>query len=107
MISQIETIEEFEKVMTENPVVIIISIWFDRGPECSSDLSKKDEMTMDATIEELQRGVSQPEAVVNSRLWLNIPTLIRDCDLMNERKLQKMERLIERHPSNSQRVREE
>ncbi|KAK2948667.1 hypothetical protein BLNAU_16408 [Blattamonas nauphoetae] len=53
------------------------------------------EITIDTTVEELERGMSQPEAVVNSRVWQNIPILIRGCDLLEEKNIHKMERLIQ------------
>ncbi|KAK2947874.1 hypothetical protein BLNAU_17199 [Blattamonas nauphoetae] len=53
-----------------------------------------DGMTVDATADELERGMSRPDVIVNSGIWLNIPILLRDCDLSNERNIQKMERLM-------------
>ncbi|KAK2942342.1 hypothetical protein BLNAU_22729 [Blattamonas nauphoetae] len=61
----------------------------------SSKQRSKKEFTIDTTIEELKRQVSQPDAIVNSRIWINIPNLIRDCDLKEERNMHKMERLMQ------------
>ncbi|KAK2945754.1 hypothetical protein BLNAU_19310 [Blattamonas nauphoetae] len=51
--------------------------------------------TIDTSIEELERGLSQPEIVVNSRVWQNIPIVMRDCDVREERNMRKMERLMQ------------
>ncbi|KAK2948650.1 hypothetical protein BLNAU_16391 [Blattamonas nauphoetae] len=55
----------------------------------------KIEITIDTAVEDFERGMSRPEAVVNSRVWHNIPILIRDCDLLEEKNIHKMERLIQ------------
>ncbi|KAK2955131.1 hypothetical protein BLNAU_9860 [Blattamonas nauphoetae] len=52
------------------------------------------DFSIDTTIEDLEGGVSQPDAVVNSQIRLNIPILMRDSALLEERNLFKMERLI-------------
>ncbi|KAK2945211.1 hypothetical protein BLNAU_19851 [Blattamonas nauphoetae] len=52
------------------------------------------EMTIDTAIEELETGMFQPEAVVNSRVWQTIPIVIREYDVQEERNIHKMERLI-------------
>ncbi|KAK2952838.1 hypothetical protein BLNAU_12159 [Blattamonas nauphoetae] len=52
------------------------------------------EFTLDTTIEELERGVSQPESVVNSRVWQNIPILMRDSTLLEEKNTHKLNRLM-------------
>ncbi|KAK2961035.1 putative Carbon catabolite-derepressing protein kinase [Blattamonas nauphoetae] len=66
-----------------------------------SDLQKslnkhlKIDNKINTTIEELERGVSQPEEIVNSGVWQNIPNLLRDDDLLEEKNIPKMEKLIQ------------
>ncbi|KAK2945835.1 hypothetical protein BLNAU_19260 [Blattamonas nauphoetae] len=52
-------------------------------------------LTIDATIGVLESGISQPETVVNSIVRQNIPLLIRDNDLLDEKNMHKLDRLIQ------------
>ncbi|KAK2961033.1 putative E3 ubiquitin-protein ligase SMURF1 [Blattamonas nauphoetae] len=60
-----------------------------------SNQSLKKEITIDTAIEELERGMSQPDAVVNSRVWQIVPLLLRDNDLVDEKNERQMGRLIQ------------
>ncbi|KAK2962986.1 hypothetical protein BLNAU_2009 [Blattamonas nauphoetae] len=63
--------------------------------QLDSEKSSTKEITIDTALEKLERGLSEPETVVLSRIWLDIPNLIRDCDLLKEENPHKMDRLIQ------------
>ncbi|KAK2962970.1 hypothetical protein BLNAU_1993 [Blattamonas nauphoetae] len=68
---------------------------FDEDLQLDSEKCSTKEITIDTVIEELERGQSEPDAVVTTRLWLQIPNLIRDCDRLKEENPHKMDRLIQ------------
>ncbi|KAK2947814.1 hypothetical protein BLNAU_17234 [Blattamonas nauphoetae] len=67
---------------------------FDSDQQFDPDQSSIKEFTLDTTIEELESGIRRPDTVVNSRIWQNIPILMRDSSLLEERNLQKTGRLM-------------
>ncbi|KAK2963034.1 hypothetical protein BLNAU_2057 [Blattamonas nauphoetae] len=53
------------------------------------------EFTIDTCITELERGLSEPDAVVTTQVWRNLPTLLRDCDVVKEGNKFKIDKLIQ------------
>ncbi|KAK2963041.1 hypothetical protein BLNAU_2064 [Blattamonas nauphoetae] len=67
---------------------------FIQDPDFWSSQSLKKKLTIDTYIDELERGLFEPDAIVTTQAWRNLPTLLRDGDVVKEENLHKLDRLI-------------